>query len=505
MQRKNMIILMISLSLVLLLGSSYALLRSTQVGSNPYVINVGNLQVTFDSGKTEKLSLDNMYPMSDKEGMSQTDELGFIVMNTGTVASYYDITLEETSTNPEFKSVIRFISNKDSKGYNEPKTLSEDKYIEVGGYLESNKSSSYKVKVWLDYNATEDYMDKTFTAKVVVNSFQESSYAKDVIKSKLVKYSESSKEDFSGGLVAVNTDGDLYNEIEDNQEIREYRYSGPTVNNYVTFNDELWRILGVFKEGHDEFIKIVRNDNLPYNVLPNTFLKNNIEYTIKTDDSGKVYWNNNSVSEVADWTTAGIQYYLNNENDDRNSKGYLYYLTNDAKNMIRETKYYLGNVEYYYDSTPLWRGVNTIVTYNNERENIICDSSIIEFSDTKKCSIWYGNKATWIGKVGLLYPSDYGYAATSNWWHTELVPNKYNTANANKSNWIALSIVEQILSISPSSRGKGFYISLNPSDIMDHHTKNSYLNLKPTLHLKSNVKIDGGLGTLDSPYTLKME
>ena len=94
MKRKNIIVLMISLSLILLLGSSYALLRSTVVGSNPYVINVGNLQVTFEDGQTAKLNLEDMYPMSDKEGSSQSKVLGFVVKNTGTVASYYDVYLE---------------------------------------------------------------------------------------------------------------------------------------------------------------------------------------------------------------------------------------------------------------------------------------------------------------------------------------------------------------------------------------------------------------------------
>ena len=107
MKRKNILVLMISLSLVLLLGSSYAFLRSTVVGNNSYVINVGTLEVTFVDSETEFLNLSNMYPMTDEEGKEITQELVFQVKNTGNVDSYYDVTLEETSTNPEFKSVIR--------------------------------------------------------------------------------------------------------------------------------------------------------------------------------------------------------------------------------------------------------------------------------------------------------------------------------------------------------------------------------------------------------------
>ncbi len=519
MKRRNVIILMISLSLVLLLGSSYALLRSSQVGSNPYVINVGTLQVTFEEGKTEKLNLENMYPMSDKEGISQSDELGFTVKNTGTVASYYDVYIEETSTTPEFKSVIRFISNKDNQGYNEPKTLSEDKNIDVGGYLKANESSSYKVKIWLDYNADNTYMDKTFTAKVLVNSFQESKYAKDVIKSKLVKYSESSKENFEGGLIAVNTDGDLYNETIASETIREYRYSGLTVNNYVTFNDETWRIIGVFPdEVGQEHIKIVRNEILS-GIFPESYKINEITYKIKGDSENYTYKNyiTGTYSDNSDWATAGLQYWLNTKSDaDGINKGYLNYLSEDNFNMIEETKYYLGAVTANHegsivlidtpkDAYKYERAVGGCEANKGSTEN----NSAIQIESNATCRVWVNNNATWKGKIALLYLSDYGYSANSKYWETSLGLNSFDKDPVNTT-WLSkpinISINEWLLS--PTTHTTNTYTTSLVSrwNMSGFGSTRSVFYadsvLRPCVYLKSNVKITSGDGTFENPYDL---
>ena len=499
MKRKNILVLMISLSLVLLLGSSYAFLRSTVVGNNSYVINVGTLEVTFVDSETEFLNLSNMYPMTDEEGKEITQELVFQVKNTGNVDSYYDVTLEETSTNPEFKSVIRYIINKDDKGYNEPKTLGENKYIELGGYLKPNESSSYKVKVWLDYNADNTYMNKEFKAKVVVNSFQKSDYAKDVIKSKLVKYEESSKDTFTGGLVAVNTDGDLYNETDDSQVIREYRYSGQNVNNYVTFNDEVWRIIGVFTdENNAEHVKIVRNEELN-GIFPETYTINETEYKIKGDFGA--YWNMTTSGYYgANWATAGLQYWLNtieDQSEEKKNRGYLSYLNENSVNMIKETKYYLGAVtnssKYMILDTPQQAYINERAIdgcVNEVGPTTNYNQNAIENNNT--CRVWVNFSALWEGKIALLYPSDIGFASNASSWSNQLLyPN---------NNWIIVANQSCLLSPVTNTNVSITQAYANKT-LRGYGTSYSYIVL-PTLYLKSNVKITSGDGTSDNAYNL---
>ena len=230
--KKYLPIYMITLSIVLLMGTSYALLRSSHQGENTYTMNVGTLQVTFVDSETNALTLENAYPMTDDEGMSEAKELTFTVKNTGTVLAKYSVYIEETSTTPEFKSVIRFISNKNNTGYNSPKTLSEDKYIDSESYLDVSETAVYKVKAWISDAADSTYMNKTFTARIVVTGEQTSitpEYIRNVIKSKQT----------STCKTYVDEDGITY--VSGTKDCINF--------NYVWYSGKLWRITAINKDG----------------------------------------------------------------------------------------------------------------------------------------------------------------------------------------------------------------------------------------------------------------
>ncbi len=496
--QKKLIIMVITFSLILVISSSYALLRSSKIGKNSYSINVGDLKAVFKDNQTEKLNLTNMYPMTDEEGKDQEDTLTFTIENTGTVGTYYDISIEEISNSPEFKSVIKYISNKDDKGYTEPKVLSENKYIELTGYIESGATRTYKVKIWLAEEADNTYMGKEFKAMLKVNAYQESNYAKDVIKSKLVKYEESSKEDFTGGLVAVNTAGELYNETDETEEIREYRYSGPNANNYVTFNDETWRIIGVFKdEEGKELVKIVRNSMLESNLFPETYMLSGTSYIIRiADTGGLIYWKYIIEKNYSDWNTAGLQYYLNTEQDDNGTNGYLHFLSDNAKKMIEETKYYLGNVN--TDSLNSLIGDNTIQSYNNERGTKICENS---------CSggdVWEGYNSEWTGKIALMYPSDVGYSANYGYWRDTKLEN-YNEL-AWSTSWLKEIFKDWQWLLSPTTVRKTAGSDWSPEGKLHLSYELTNCNrVQTTLYLKSNVKIISGDGTINNQYKLLVD
>ena len=230
--KKYLPIYMIMLSIVLLMGTSYALLRSSHQGENAYTMNVGTLQVTFVDSETNALTLENAFPMTDDEGMSETKELVFTVKNTGTVTAKYSVYIEETSTSPEFKSVIRFISNKNDTGYNSPKTLSEDKYIDSESYLGVSETAVYKVKAWISETADATYMNKTFTARIVVSSEQ----------------TKTASAKFKDALINKNTDTCKTYLEEDG--ITYVSGSQDCINfNYVWYSGKLWRITAINKDG----------------------------------------------------------------------------------------------------------------------------------------------------------------------------------------------------------------------------------------------------------------
>ena len=171
--RKFLPLFTIMLSLVLLMSASYAMLVTAHEGENNYVIQVADLEVTFVDNETDALVLENAYPMTDKDGLSQTEELVFKVKNTGTIVSKYDVYIEGTTQdNIDFPSKIKFVTNKDNTSYKDIKVLSQDNYIDKGVSIEPNDSVVYRVKAWLDEDASSLYMNETYKAKIVINATQ---------------------------------------------------------------------------------------------------------------------------------------------------------------------------------------------------------------------------------------------------------------------------------------------------------------------------------------------
>ncbi len=140
------------------------------------------------------------------------------------------------------------------------------------------------------------------------------------------------------------------------------RYYGASPNNYVSFNNELWRIIGVI----DGKIKRIRNESIGNDAWA-------------SDDSNN-------------WDNSSLKSYLNGD--------YYNSIDETYRNMISEETYYLGGAT---DSN--YETLTASGYYNAER-----DSS----------QVYSGNPASTTQKIGLMYPSDYGYAAGSNCLSTAL-------------------------------------------------------------------------------------
>ena len=258
--KKYALIFLILLAIILLIGTSYALLRSSEQGENTYVMSVGLLEVTFQDSETNSLSLENAVPMTDNEGKNQASELTFTIKNTGDLAAGYDVYIEETSTSPEFKTVIRFISNKNDTGYNSPKTLSEDYYIEQDGVLAVGESATYKVKLWLSETADNTYMNKTFTARIVVDSYQTNDLKANIMSQIISNQTDSCP-------TYVEEDGITY--ISGSSDCIDF--------NYVWYSGKLWRITAIYEDGT---MKMITDDT-----ITNIHYGENVNFYI--DDSNK--------------------------------------------------------------------------------------------------------------------------------------------------------------------------------------------------------------------------
>ncbi len=260
------------------------------------------------------------------------------------------------------------------------------------------------------------------------------------------------------------------------------RYIGKNPNNYVLFNNELWRIIGVMKDienadgSKEDKVKLIRSKSIGKYSLD---INNNVDWS--TCDLQKIlnegaYYNRTSgdcPSGVSGETKAC----------DFSSTG----LTEEAKGMTSESVWNLGGSSTYDD-------VIAKTFYERERGT----------------DVYSGRSITWIGKVGLMYPSDYGYA-TSGGATTDrntclnTVLYKWSGVSDCKNNdWLYKSSSFQ-MTITPNSRGGvsiGFYVS-STGYVYDRYPQD-FPAIYPSVYLGSSIGIEsGGVGTSDSPFVLK--
>ena len=281
-------------------------------------------------------------------------------------------------------------------------------------------------------------------------------------------------------IKAVTSGNGLYeikhedSSLDEGFQRTEWRYAGETPNNYVMFNSEKWRIIG----------------------LVNIMINNNVEQRVKITKSesiGKLSWDSNNSS---DWTTASLQELLNSGNYYTKTDSYSQTgLTESAKPMIEKVTWNLGGIHNY---NGLANGL-VIHIYNMERTNTVNQ----------------GNSYLWNGKVALIYPGDYGYATSGG-------ENKTRNDCMNKDiyNWKENGFEDCYLNnwlypknISPwtLSHVIGGTVSQAIRIFTDGGIKASSnitqaQDVFPTLYLKTNVKIknDDNDGSDLRPYQLNL-
>ena len=286
----------------------------------------------------------------------------------------------------------------------------------------------------------------------------------------------------TSGLVAVATDGTLYTD-ETTQTLRDYRFSGSNdvvTNNYVNFDGDLWRIIGVMptekEDGTTEnLIKIIKATPLTAEQIPTTYTYNNVVMTLKNSDTSNLaYWNYSNYfnqTNLNDWTKAAVQYFLNDETEGSSS----YYNSIDPiyQAMIQKSVYHLGDG---VSDTPL-------------------DSYTEEQSETKLD----GNETIWTGNIGLMYPSDYGYAADSTYWTTVMLDYDGDACNYD---WLYIGGNDQ-WTISPTTVNPSGAVGVySTGNVYYHGVNRSPKVVSPVLYLKSEVKILGGTGLEEDAYRL---
>ena len=300
---------------------------------------------------------------------------------------------------------------------------------------------------------------------------------------------------------AEKSDELVYDETVDNN----LRYIGADPNNYVLFNDELWRIIGVMNNiddgtGTEESrLKIVRNESI-----------GNYSWDNKASGTGS------STSQYGsnDWSDSALQIVLNSGAYWNRTSGDCPYgqngattscdfssngLTEEAKTMIEDAVWNLGGLSHETSDSSYYHTVITSAWYMYEKEN----------------SVYEGRPIKWIGVIGLMYSSDFGYATSGgtifnrstclsyplyNWYYdsTNNYPDCYN------NDWLYKNGSNQ-WTITPSfSLGDATFIIHYGGGAGGANAVRTDCRVFPSTYLSSNVKITSGTGSSSDPYLLSL-
>ena len=165
-------VVIILISIIALVGTSYALLTMTIEGDKEISLTAGILKVDFTDGNY--INLCNTAPMTDKQGQKQTPYT-FTITNTGNINAYYHISLEEESNNTLDNSYLK-MKLTGSNGYDSG-VIRVSNYgkgtFEIRGeeVIEPEDTVTYRLWMWLDNEADNSAQGKIYQSKIVVTSY----------------------------------------------------------------------------------------------------------------------------------------------------------------------------------------------------------------------------------------------------------------------------------------------------------------------------------------------
>ena len=280
---------------------------------------------------------------------------------------------------------------------------------------------------------------------------------------------------------------------KDNTSDANIRYEGGNPNNYVSFNDELWRIIGVFGDN----IKLVRNEQLG---------------TLSWDSSDSGV---NSGHGVNEWSQADLKEYLNTmyyggtsvtcyDNSYNSIKTCPTGSLNDTSKLM--INYYTWNTGAINDKdTTIFNqetgALNTIPIYNTERGSVdgkICTSE-------SRCNDIVERTTTWQGYIALPYLTDWAYASSETACATNM-RDGYVGGNLDmtckKNNWMHHESTRWMLSPYASSGGACYVWHVDDYGSVGENIASVALSVFPSVYLNSDVKITSGSGSSSDPYIL---
>ena len=122
-------------------------------------------------------------------------------------------------------------------------------------------------------------------------------------------------------------------------------------------------------------------------------------------------------------------------------------------------------------------------------------------------SVFNTTRATeWRGKIGLMYPSDYGYATDLNSSVCSTTLDSYNNSTnsygCRANDWLYDNVNVNRWTLSPHSSSSVYVFYVSSSGILSKHFASSTFGVMPVFYLDSELTIESGDGSSGNPYRL---
>ena len=337
--------------------------------------------------------------------------------------------------------------------------------------------------------------DDTKKAVIVSGNLSDKCYVYfDIYQPTLAEYIKSQYTGTQGENNIYYHDSDLANGAGDNS----YRYAGANPNNFVCFGttespcptDNLYRIIGVFGENYHgvtgkQLVKLIKYDYMTTDELgtdgdySQTYKEWGMDSTYKGtygdgERIGVYYWNYKATGSATNtWSTS----LLNKTNLNTN---FINNIGTTWANKIATVTWKVGG--------NTWANIGTktsSVAYTNEITNPVTTNTT-------------DNATTYSAKIGLMYVSDYGFAASPDAW--TLTMSSYNNTTATNNNWMYMGLYEWTISRLADYSTYAFVVRYDGS--VNRFSVDSRDGVRASFNLESSVSYVSGSGSMSDPIVI---
>ena len=519
-KKKRTILYGLLVTVLVLIGVTYAYYRITKTQTNSNVIGTRTCLDTTLTEETSEIVLSDAFPISDEDGLKQSP---FTFTLTNNCDSYVKVTIAlvseyRTSTNTSYLKDNYVKSNLSTKGTNdgssvilstlplgEVDTNTEGYVLKTTG-LKNKEAKSFDLRLWLDSETTnEQGLNKTWKGKIVI-SVVAAEYVPTLSEAILANNEVKAPITTPGAAISTADEAELASTEDDYGT--SYYFRGAVTNNYVEFANKCWRIVRV---GGDGSVKLILHNDNPTGVANPCDAANNSASAAFARYSGETYtsafntnYNDNAYVGFK-YGTAGASDYASAHAN-----------TNNSTILTNLETWYTNNLKTYADAIAdtVWCNDKTNVTdttfnpygYSNVNgygyaKNVTYYGAMQRLVGTSgsaggtgpslKCT---GELSKINSKVGLITADELAYAGYA---YRQNNSTTYLQENATDTYWWSLS---------PGYFNGGYAnvwrVGGDDGGFNNFIVNNTY-GVRPSISLKSTTNVTGD-GTSSSPFIISM-